>query len=526
MNRLISKTATLSEGKTARIECTYIYGTALVGTKKLYLNNVLSETLSYTYDKSGNIATVIKDGTLLESYQYDELGQLVKTTKGSDIYEYTYDTRGNILTAKLNGVVTDTYTYGDANWKDKLTAFNGQTVTYDEIGNITFLRDMWFAWTDGRRLREIISDDGLAYSTFTYNADGLRVKNSFLDIEEDQLFDYYYEYNGNLLVRQSWLDNVMWFLYDESGSPVGFILNDTEYYYIKNLQGDITAITDANGTILAKYTYDVWGKPLSITDGNGNDVSANKNHIAYINPLRYRGYYYDSEMGVYYLLTRYYDPVTRRFINADGYVSTGQDIIGYNMFIYCGNNPIIRVDLTGTAWEDVKTFFGKIGAAVSNGFKKLVNAAADAFQVEFGVGTGYGVSSGAGQSEISATVYHHPLTVGYDDGATYTAITGKASIGLKAGELDNGNISASYEHRFETNHKKEWDEHTTVSTPFEVISCGKTKKEWNVLFFEGSNEGESKTSHFVGLDVSLHYYVGAHLTIGWDMNEFLNKLKE
>ena len=67
----------------------------------------------------------------------------------------------------------------------------------------------------------------------------------------------------------------MWFLYDESGNPTGFKLNNAYYYYITNLQGDITAITDANGNIVAKYTYDEWGKILSITDGNGNDVSSN-----------------------------------------------------------------------------------------------------------------------------------------------------------------------------------------------------------------------------------------------------------
>ena len=91
----------------------------------------------------------------------------------------------------------------------------------------------------------------------------------------------------------------------------------------------------------------IWGKLLSVTDGSGVDVSSNASHVGNINPLRYRGYYYDTETGLYYLNSRYYDPEVKRFINADGYVSTGQGISGTNMFAYCGNNPVIRMDLDG-----------------------------------------------------------------------------------------------------------------------------------------------------------------------------------
>ena len=99
----------------------------------------------------------------------------------------------------------------------------------------------------------------------------------------------------------------------------------------------------------ARYTYDAWGKPLTITDGNGVDVSEDPNHIANLNPLRYRGYYWDSETGLYYCQSRYYDPETGRFINADGMVDTGQGIIGNNMFAYCLNNPVNRLDPSGQA---------------------------------------------------------------------------------------------------------------------------------------------------------------------------------
>ena len=98
---------------------------------------------------------------------------------------------------------------------------------------------------------------------------------------------------------------------------------------------------------MAQYEYDAWGKHIRITDGSGNDVSDNPNHIANINPFRYRGYYFDVETGWYYLNARYYDPNVGRFISPDCYVSTGQGLLGHNMFAYCNNNPVMFVDPNG-----------------------------------------------------------------------------------------------------------------------------------------------------------------------------------
>ena len=120
------------------------------------------------------------------------------------------------------------------------------------------------------------------------------------------------------------------------------------FWFEKNLQGDIVAVYDEDGTKLISYTYDAWGN-FTTTYHNGCTAS----HIANLNPFRYRGYYYDAETGLYYLQSRYYDPVIGRFINADAYVSTGQGILGNNMFVYCGNNPVNRIDKTGTSFEDL-----------------------------------------------------------------------------------------------------------------------------------------------------------------------------
>ena len=161
------------------------------------------------------------------------------------------------------------------------------------------------------------------------------------------------------------------FFYDDSGRP--FALNysvdgsDFEtYYYILNLQGDVVQIIDANGVMQAEYVYSPWGEIIS-AEGD----------LAEINPLRYRGYYYDSETGFYYLRSRYYDPENHRFINADTYASTDSgDAISCNMFAYCGNNPVMRGDENGEIWAWLA---GALVGAVSSAISETVHQVAEHF---------------------------------------------------------------------------------------------------------------------------------------------------
>ena len=138
------------------------------------------------------------------------------------------------------------------------------------------------------------------------------------------------------------------FTYDANGTPMAVKYNNTNYYYVTNLQGDVTAILNTSGTAVASYTYDAWGNILTTTGSMASTLGT-------LTPLRYRGYIYDTETGFYYVSSRYYDPEISRFINADNINLLGAngDFASLNLFAYCGNNPVTRKDASGYAWETI-----------------------------------------------------------------------------------------------------------------------------------------------------------------------------
>ena len=155
-----------------------------------------------------------------------------------------------------------------------------------------------------------------------------------------------FSYNGSLLMAQvqgSGASQVkQLYSYDASGDVISVNYNGTEYYYLRNGQNDVVGLMDASGNRVVEYTYDAWGKLISTTGTLASTLGAD-------NPFRYRGYYYDTETGLYYLMTRYYDPEVCRFISADVYLSTGQGVLGNNRFAYCNNNPMLLSDSNGTS---------------------------------------------------------------------------------------------------------------------------------------------------------------------------------
>ena len=295
------------------------------------------DILEYSYDDVGNITEVKKNGTVTESYSYDSLNQLVGATYGGHTYTYIYDNGGNILSVKKDGTTVKSYAYGDAEWKDLLTQYNGETITYDQIGNpLSYRNGFNFTWSNGRQLTGITKDnDSISY---LYNADGQRVQKTV----NGSVTDYYY-ING-ILQAQKTGDEYILFLYDENGTAYGMVIKNgtTEeyYYYLFNAQGDVIGIVNQDGVQVVSYEYGAWGDITSITGSLAQTIGEK-------NPIRYRGYYYDTGTGFYYLQSRYYDPEVLRFINADGYVSTGLGLNSCNMFAYCGNNPIDKADYYG-----------------------------------------------------------------------------------------------------------------------------------------------------------------------------------
>ena len=128
-----------------------------------------------------------------------------------------------------------------------------------------------------------------------------------------------------------------------TGEIDGFTQGTNTYWYRKNQQGDVTGIFNTaygNTALFVEYEYDAWGNIISITGDGASTIGA-------INPIRYRGYFYDTETGYYYLNSRYYDPTTGRFLNGDVYADTGQGVLGSNMFVYCLNNPVNMFDPSG-----------------------------------------------------------------------------------------------------------------------------------------------------------------------------------
>ncbi len=308
-------------------------GHATTTLVKTYTQNGI--TYTYNYDAVGNITSIIPSQGNTEQYTYDNLNQLTRASVNGVVTDYTYDEYGNILTKKnVSTGETDTFTYGTSYWKDLLTYYNGQALVYDGVGNpLTYRDGITMSWQQGRQLATI-TQNGVT-SAYVYDHNGNRLSKTVGGATTN-----YYVMDGTLYAMKLADGTVLTFFYDATGQAYGFTYGSTVYYYLHNLQGDITGIVDSSGNVVVSYTYDAWGKLLSTTGSLAATVGA-------ANPFRYRGYIYDEETGFYYLQSRYYDPEICRFVNADGYVSTGQGVNGFNMFAYCGNNPVMYVDPTG-----------------------------------------------------------------------------------------------------------------------------------------------------------------------------------
>ena len=309
---------------------------------------------TYTYDDSGNITKITySDGRVIE-YEYDNLGQLISEDNDvtNEYCTYTYDNAGNLVetisqskdTEETTEIVQNSYSYTDSEWGDLLTAFNGTALTYDEIGNpLSYYNgsSYTFGW-EGRRLVSA-SINGKNIS-FTYNEDGLRTSKTVDGVTR------YYVYDGSLLISEYTNDETLVYIYDANNEPIGFKYCKTTatsstwytFWYEKNLQGDIISICAKNGMKIVTYKYNTWGEPSIESYRSTGALKAMRNN------LKYRGYYYDSDLDMYYLQSRYYDPNTCRFISPDDVSCIGAngDFTSYNLFAYCSNKPIMNKQIS------------------------------------------------------------------------------------------------------------------------------------------------------------------------------------
>ena len=297
----------------------------------------------YGYDDNGNIASVTLNGKWT-GYTYDELGQLIQVNDHSDTrsgengttWKYTYDLGGNILKKErfayadtTTPLETVTYTYGDANWRDKLTAVNGNAIAYDAIGNPLSDGTWTYTWQNGRQLQKMQKSGVTA--EFVYNADGLRVQKTVNGVVTK------YTLHGKNVVHMTSGTDELHFFYDAQNRPAVVVYNGVPYAYVKSLQGDVIAILDAAGNVVVSYVYDAWGAPI----GKSGELAET---LGKVQPFRYRGYVFDEETGLYYLRSRYYRAEWCRFLNADV-------LIEGNLYDYCLNNPIMQNDLMGLESE-------------------------------------------------------------------------------------------------------------------------------------------------------------------------------
>ena len=287
-------------------------------------NHQLNKTITYAYDLGGNL-TVEK--------------------------EYAFTTAETLPDTPVK-TMTGTY---DSAWKDKLLSWDGTAMTYDAIGNMLTRGGTTYTWTQGRRLSGVENGKSIKY---LYDHTGARVKKTVDNTVTE------YQWAGDLLLSEKTDGRIIWYCYDSQANLISVTIRGITYFYVRNVQGDIIALVDADGKVVVKYTSDSWGKVIAVTGELADTVGVQ-------NPFRYKGYYYDNETGMYYLKSRYYDAEIKRFICADGYFSTGVGKHDCNMFLYCNNNPIMNVDVNGYSFISfVKksiSFVKDIVGAVSKG---------------------------------------------------------------------------------------------------------------------------------------------------------------
>ena len=404
-NRPKTKTITL-DGK--NVTKHFIYDKHSIANVISTLPNGSNVANVYEFDNRGRIVSddykvsLITDE--LRTYAYDDLGRLQRenNTLLDKTFVFWYDNDGNITEVRTHNyaplgttltpaISTKTFTY-DTTHKDRLVEFDGKAITYNANGEMASFDGWDYSWSKGRLTTIRQTSGGLSRivkpnlptssktHSFTYNAFGQRVGASYTYIRDtnsiipigNELLSYtktfQYDHSGRLMAESCsrTIDSVgntqfsIVYLYDQNvmiGMEYTTAGQSTLYYFQRNLQGDVIGIYDTDGNLKVRYIYDAWG---NCTIGSGTvDQTLAKN-----NPIRYRGYYYDTDIGLYYLNARYYSPELRRFISPDdtAYLDP-KNANGLNLYVYCYNDPVNYADPSGhlAFWLAAGLVIGAIG---------------------------------------------------------------------------------------------------------------------------------------------------------------------
>ena len=383
LRRLTTKVFTpTSNAKDAnKLYTAYSYVTKddTINDKKVKLGSLLVDTYTnkfgnkgkavslykYTYDNWGNISSIIDNNNNIEEYTYDNDNQLVKATYKNNneiisTYDYSYDNGGNILSKTINGK-TIHYEYSNS-FKDELTSYDGKSITYNKSGYpVSYMGDeMSFDYAghltsikaSGNSTLTLNNNDEVS---FTYSDTGNRLSKTY----NDEIVKYIY--NNDLLLKEIHNNYELSFIYDYSYNITSLIYKDlntnieTSYFFTFNNQGDVKSIYRSSDLkLIGTYNYDPYGNIISI-----NKELIDDNDIINKNPIRYRGYYLDTETGLYYVHARYYDSLVGRWISIDDInnLAVNDDIDSFNLYAYCGNNPVNRIDSNGQFWNELRNTF-------------------------------------------------------------------------------------------------------------------------------------------------------------------------
>ena len=316
----------------------------------------LERTDEYEYDNTGNISkitTTVGQNTKIINYYYDKYSRLIKEENEwfNKTYQYSYDDKGNILKISssdypqvgpafpFNPITANTHFY-DSTYPDRLIRFELDSLTYDNYGNPITYGYKTLTWTRGTLLASI--SEGNNIISFNYDGFKQRIRKIVNNVVTT------YKYIDNRLLVENRDGYAIRYYYSHAG-VIGFEYDNDIYIYEKNIQQDVIAIRNSSNQIVARYIYDAWGNHKVLNPNNTPNTS--DSFIGNINPIRYRSYYYDIDLKMYWLTSRYYDSKIGRFISPDSWDYLDyKKLHGINLYAYSKNNPVMYYDPSGHSW--------------------------------------------------------------------------------------------------------------------------------------------------------------------------------